>query len=382
MKQMPRAWTLALIVVLIIVFTALEFRPSMPWTPVYNAELTWPRASKAVAAYIDRSTAGPLKFNQERLSKSMPTHNAGTWIIVTHDFEPDSVSLARLCRSVRNGATLCLASRLFDADVRDSFAFSISMCFAYNFWDVGDSTHLPYEGSGDLVPNQRIGVDSIDGWQPIFENDNGVYAAVRPFGKGQVILTNMPDIFTNNALLYEGHDDVLTALLKRLPEGTVTWDQHYKPDGRDDAPLLGVLTAYPGLLFAYWVLVVFGMGTVIINMKRRQRAIPVLPAVMDSAVEFVNQIAMVFWNRRDHRAVARQMLRQFRLHLVRRYRLQSQQIAVSEASLVARYTDCDLYTITRLLQWSETIDHLTTMSEAELQQLHTDLEHFFSLSTP
>jgi hypothetical protein len=117
-------------------------------------------------------------------------------------------------------------------------------------------------------------------------------------------------------------------------------------------------------------------------MKRRQRAIPVLPAIMDSAVEFVNQIAMVFWNRRDHRAVARQMLRQFRLHLVRRYRLQSQQIAVSEARLVARYTDCDLDTITRLLQWSETIDHLTTMSEAELQQLHTDLEHFFSLSTP
>lgn len=380
MRGMSIQWVIALIVVALIALVAIRVQPEMPWDVVYDAERTWPRASKAVVSWIDRTTPGDVQYTTDRFATSLEGAGTQTLFVVTDHFKPDSASLHRLCRSVREGVTLCVSAERYARDVLDSFQVNTTFITAENFW-LADREHQgTYQTSTELLSHRALLINSVDGWQPIFINNNGVYAAIRPFGRGRIVMTTMPMLFTNYALLYQRHGNVLSDLLGYLPSSPVIWDQHYKPAGSRREPMLGVLQRYPGLELAYWVLLVMGVGAVVVNAKRRQRAIPVAKSAPDSSIDFVDHIAMIYWNRRDHRTVVNQQLRQFRLHLVRRHRCLPAQITVSEADHIASITNCDVQVITRLLLLVDTIDKKRTISAAELQTIQTDLEHFYSQS--
>ncbi len=373
-------WVIALIAVALIALIAIRIQPEMSWQVVYDAERTWPRASKAVVSWIDRTTPGDMQYTTDRFAVSLEGAGTQTLFVVTDHFRPDSASLGILCRSVREGVTLCVSAERYARDVLDSFRVNTIFVSADDFWLVDRDHQGTYQASTELLSNRALLIKSYDGWEPIFINNNGVYAAARPFGRGRIVMTTMPLLFTNYALLYQRHGNVLSDLLGYLPSGPVIWDQHYKPAGSRREPMLGVLQRYPGLELAYWVLLAMGVGAVVVNAKRRQRAIPVAKSTPDSSIDFVDHIAMIYWNRRDHRTVVNQQLRQFRMQLVRRHRCLPAQITASEADHIATITNCDVAVITRLLELVDTIDGRRTITAAELRTIHNDLEHFYSQS--
>ena len=369
---------------MMIVASAIRISPPMPWDKIYDANRTWPRASKAVVEYLNQRSNGPIIINTDRLSRSYDLRNDRVWFIVTDEFSPDSLSLTYLYSAIESGAHVCIIASDYSDEVSEKFGVAQSVCYDDEMFIYDEESSDEVVGAKSVVPHRTVYADTLEEeWTSFIECiDEDEFAVHRTIGAGSLIMSTINDAFTNHSLVHANLDEIINAFLERMPNGRIVWDQHYKPKQITETPMLGVLNEYPGLRAAYWLMVFGGCGVVIVNLKRRQRAIPVLPPIPNSAVDFVDQITMVYWNRRDHGAVARQLLRQFRLHLVQRYRIQGNQIVAMEADRISRLTGCDRNVIDHILQHMEALDNNTDLAEAELIELHKNLELFFSLSPP
>jgi len=91
---------------------------------------------------------------------------------------------------------------------------------------------------------------------------------------------------------------------------------------------------------------------------------------------------MIYWNRKAHGAVARQLLRQFRQHCVHRYRLNANQLHIDHADTLHRISGCPLPVVEKILLMVDAVGPTTTITDAQLKDLHHNIALFFSYSPP
>ncbi|HLP27295.1 MAG TPA: hypothetical protein VK147_01565 [Candidatus Didemnitutus sp.] len=383
MRRIPLTWVAVAAVLLVVVLITLRMPPQYSYVRTYKTSSTAPYASRSVFEYLTR-VSGSSRINTDRLAHAMQVGRRETWLFVTDKFEPDSASLVRLCSALRNGMQVVLVAHSFSTSVRDSFNLIIGPNTSSTVYESrNDSWHEVY-GSDSIDSYSSIDGDYFLGtWESFLEDeDDVVLAAVRPFGRGRLVVSTIPDAFTNVALVQLYLDELPQAIFSRMESRPLVWDQHYIPLSIENTAFLAVLNSWPGMHYAYWTLIFTGLGAVLVHARRKQRAIPVLPTHQNSIVAFVDQISMIYWNRKAHGAVARQLLRQFRQHCVHRYRLNASQLHVDHAEDLHRISGCPLLVVERILVMVDAVGPTTTITEAQLKDLHHNIALFFSFSPP
>lgn len=381
--RIPWSWIAISVVLLAVLLVTLRMPPQYSNQRTYKTSSTAPYASKSVYEYLTK-VSGTGRVNDDRLAHSMSVGRHETWLFVTDVFAPDSASLVQLCAALRDGMQVVIAARRFSKSVCDSFNLEFSRNTSGTIYELRDNTWHEIYGSDSITSYSAISGDlDLGGWDSFLEDDyDEVLGVVRAFGSGRLVVSTIPDAFTNVALVHHYLDELPQALINRVESRPLVWDQHYIPQQEDSKPFLAVLNRWPGMLFAYWTLIVTGLGAVLVNARRRQRPIPILPSHRNSVLAFVDQISMIYWNRKAHDAVARQLLRQFRQHCVHRYRMNASQLHVEYAEALHRASGCPLPEVTSILEMVETLERPTTITESELKDLHRNIALFFSYSPP
>lgn len=137
-------------------------------------------------------------------------------------------------------------------------------------------------------------------------------------GMGHITLHAAPLVISNYFLLQPGNRAYLDGIWHSFPPtiSKVYWNSYYKRT--TEAANLGVLLRYPatrwGLSFAIAILLIY----VLFGLKRRQRIIPVVPAVENASVSFVETVGRLYYNRSNHANLAEKMIQHF-LEWVRTY---------------------------------------------------------------
>ncbi|MCE4563005.1 hypothetical protein INQ51_01660 [Maribellus sp. CM-23] len=247
-------------------------------------------------------------------------------LIVTNNFNPDSLDMDFLYRKAGLGADVFIAANYFNEALADSFKFEIKN----KLITVADSvtTLQVWDGSswGESLQFRKNVQSSwfslADSSQaiPLGKGNNNLNFIKIPCGNGNFLLHSAPLVFTNYHTLYNNssYQEQLLGWFS-MPTGTLEWDEYYKPFRIDNRSPLKIILANKSLAAAYWTLLIGLVFYIVTNVLRRQRVIPVLKAKNNLSLDFVQTIGLLYYNQKDHKDLVGKIFAAFLEYINSRY---------------------------------------------------------------
>ncbi len=326
---------------------------------------------------IDRS------FFQEWLDESFED---GSLLVITQNFYPDSLDLSLLFDRVARGNTALIAAENFSQSLVDS----LDIHFAYNFTLKDTVSNLQCLGKNNWGPsfrfdkmstNQWFEIDSVSNAEAIGKSNQKINFIRVPYGDGFFLLHSQPKVFTNFHVLYNDHqyqERVLSWLDSDLKK--LDWDEYYKPFRLEANTPLKVILSIPALRAAYWTLLIGLFLYIISNMRRRQRAIPVVPPKMNLSLDFVQTIGLLYFDTKDHKNLATKMFAVFTEHIHSQYLLRIEQSDAFYKQLAAKSGTPEKL-IRSIFDRHRLIQAKMQITEADLMTFNKEIEQFYQLSS-
>lgn len=202
-------------------------------------------------------------------------------------------------------------------------------------------------------------------------------------GSGAVFIHLAPLAFSNYFILHKNNIDYYKNALAVIPSSVnkVVWNDFYltKPRVRKekDPSWFRVLMKYPsfrwGLLTAIGTLLVF----VLLEMRRKQRIIPAWNRPKNDSLDFVKTIGRLYFDKGDHKNLAKKMGTYFLEHIRNQYKLATHTIDDNFIDAVHGKTGYPLEEINRIVRFIQFVDTAPAISEAQLSDFHKQLELFY-----
>ncbi len=330
------------------------------------------------------------------------------YVFLTRYFRPDDVEAEALLAFVARGNAIFVAAEF----IAEDFASRLGVFVTYNTtytdsslmenFDLADSTRINlvhrrlekkegYFYSRDLLKTSfDVYADSLENLEfhgaygPLKHTVLGTYVDGEPnfirieLGEGQLLLSTAPLAFTNYNLLQDDNADYAYAALSFLPVQTTLWDRYYKPNKSVARTPLRFVLSSPALKTAYY----FGMGLLLMFMlmqiRRKQRVIPVVEAKQNTTVEFAHTMGRLYFNRGDHANLAEKMLAQFRHYVQQRLFLPAHRLQDISVEKVASRTGLENKEIESLISYMQQIEQSEKLDENQLQSLSAKLDAFYA----
>lgn len=203
------------------------------------------------------------------------------------------------------------------------------------------------------------------------------------WGKGKIILHAEPKALSNYFLLTNDNFNYFSNIMKLFPESPehIYWDDYYHNiDYRDDDgsfSTLATIFQYPALkwafLLGFWLLIFY----ILINRKRRQRIIPVIPETKNSSIAFAQAIAGLYLKENDNKAISKKMITYFNEGIRSRYFLNSSQPNENYLQTLSSKSGLELSKIKELYHSINMALQAYMVTDDELLKLNEQIQFFY-----
>ncbi|MDM1044506.1 hypothetical protein HX004_13545 [Myroides sp. 1354] len=120
-------------------------------------------------------------------------------------------------------------------------------------------------------------------------------------GKGELILSSSPLIFTNYYLLNSNNHLYIESVLSYLPLRDLTYMYVLKSgELKESSSLLRFIFANPALKWAWYFFLIGLIVFTLFTAKRRQRIIPIIPPVKNTTVAFTKTVSNLYIQSKDY----------------------------------------------------------------------------------
>lgn len=216
-------------------------------------------------------------------------------------------------------------------------------------------------------------------------NNNGLVNFIRlKTGEGNVYLHLAPIAFTNYFLLHKNNMAYYSQALSVIPASArrVIWDEYYlwklfENANNNDKNILSVLFHYPplkwGLLTAVFIIVIY----VLIEMRRKQRYIPLLSKPANDSLDFVKTIGRLYHDKGDHKNLARKMGLYFLEHVRSKYQLPTGMLDEIFVKTLHQKTGFDEKELQKIVSFIHFTENAPAVSESQLAGFYQQLELFY-----
>ncbi len=323
-------------------------------------------------------------------------------IIVSPYFMPDDNELAKLMDFVKSGNDIFISS-LFIADNAQK-AFKISSTYfdyslLYSSRGEDDTLHISlqpgfakekieYEYPGRKFSNYFIETDTSRAFNLGYDNLDNVNFIKLKAGKGNVFVHQAPLAFSNYFLLYKNnmsyYENAMAFLSKNKKQ--VVWDEYYlnkrfennnsRSDNQEKKGFMSVLFQHRGLKWAFIAALMLLILYVLIEMRRKQRFIPIIKKPANDSLEFVKTIGRLYFDRGDHRNLSRKMSAYFLENIRNRYKLATGQLNenfIKALQFKTGFPEEELKSIVGFINKLER----TNVTDEQLKIFHLKLEEFY-----
>jgi len=141
---------------------------------------------------------------------------------------------------------------------------------------------------------------------------------------------------------------------------------------------MSTLFRYPplkwGLLTAIFTLIVF----VLLEMRRKQRYIPVITRPRNDSLDFVKTIGRLYYDKGDHKNLSRKMSAYFLEHVRNRYKLPTSELNDDFIRNLQFKTGLNESEIKGIVYFIRDMEKAEVISEQQLAYFHKQLESFYS----
>lgn len=210
-------------------------------------------------------------------------------------------------------------------------------------------------------------------------------------GKGNFYLHLSPLTFSNYFLLHKDNLAYYENVLSVLPADVrkIVWDEYYinkkesymrnseDEDSADEDGSLSELFKYPqtkwALLLAIFLLLLY----VLMEMRRKQRYIPVINKPKNESLDFVKTIGRLYYERGDHHNLCRKMASYFLEHVRSRYKIPTGQLNEEFIQKLKFKSGVDEEEIRGIVTFIKKLDSSSAISAKEAADFHKQLENFY-----
>lgn len=339
----------------------------------------------------------PSVFQDQKISKSnltiyelkdslKPNVN---FMSLSQTFAPGKDDVDALLKNVEAGGNAFIAAQYFVSVFADTLKLDTRDYF-YNSEELGfvsrqDSASLTFTNSSFqntyLFPRQNTNnyFDSFDSTRTtiLANNDFDLPVLLRvKWGKGNLILSSTPLVFSNIYLLQQNHTEFAEIVLSHLPKQDVTWTAFYQL-GRMEAgtPLRFILTSEP-LRWAYYISILSLVLFMIFEAKRKQRIIPVIRPLQNTTLEFVGAIGNLYYQNNEHKSIAEKKINFLLEHIRTKYWMSTVKLDDSFIYALARKAGKPEADVRDLFKTIQAVHGKESLSAEELTALNSKIEKF------
>lgn len=364
------------------------------WYPSYNARQTIPYGTLILDELINQLPQKPQLIKTDippYLFLQKDSLAQGTYLLVNSNLYLGENEIDALLNWVKKGNRLFIASRTIDTYLLDTLNLQKEMVYddenfenlhTFNFYNPSlraDSLYtldLSFDNQyfifRDSVPNLATPLGYTD-----FVKDSDSLITDRPnfvktpFGQGEILLSTLPEAFSNYFILHRNNHQYTAGLLSYIDFSKPVYYDQYHINGRiiQTSPLY-VFLRYKNLKWGYYLALITLLVFVIFGGKRRQRWIKTIKPLQNQTLHFIETISHHLFEKKQHHTVARLLYQHFCYFSRTRLQLEPQPANETYTHLLAEKTgmsDEKIQTLNALLVKAEN-GKLT--HEAELKKLH------------
>jgi hypothetical protein len=210
-------------------------------------------------------------------------------------------------------------------------------------------------------------------------------------GQGNIYLHLAPMAFSNYFLLHKSNMRYYENVLSVIKPGVtkVLWDEYYlnkkrlSSDRKNDDNKKGwfaSLMAYPSFRAGFWTLIGFLVLYVLLEMRRKQRVIPVITKPKNDSLDFVKTIGRLYYEKNDHKNLSKKMAAYFLEHIRSRYKLPTNRLDEEFIKKLQYKSDYDEKELLKIVSFINFIDDAPGISDSQLAGFHKQLEAFYKVS--
>jgi len=204
-------------------------------------------------------------------------------------------------------------------------------------------------------------------------------------GTGNMYLHLAPIAFTNYFLLknrnYEYFEDVMSLIPS--DKKRIVWDEYYllkrTADRQDEKK--GWLKAFLQHESLKWALITALLTLLLytlIEMRRKQRPIPVITKPRNDSMDFVRTIGRLYYDKGDHRNLTKKMSAYFLEHIRNRYKIPTTYLNEDFVETLHFKTGVPVQEIRNIVEFIQAMENADKITDRQLAYFHKQLESFYS----
>jgi hypothetical protein len=204
-------------------------------------------------------------------------------------------------------------------------------------------------------------------------------------GKGNFYIHLSPMAFSNYFILHKNNFDYYEKALSVInPDVTkVMWDEYYlNKKSSDNNPAkkkswIAVLFRYPSLKAALLTAIFALLLYVLLEMRRKQRIIPVQSKPRNDSLDFVKTIGRLYYDKGDHKNLCRKMGAYFLEHVRNKYKLPTGSLEDEFVKNLQYKSGAEESEIRGIISFIKYLDEAESIDNKQLINFHKDLESFY-----
>ena len=265
--------------------------------------------------FPDQTTTHSRNTLYELEADLSPTANV---LIMAEQFAPDSLDASVLLQHAEQGGHALVAASFYYGYWADTLNLDVATRAVLPLPDDTPTDSLP-ERTYDQT--YFTAYDTARTTVLAYDEDQHPVLLRTQWGEGFFILSSTPYQFTNYFLLREAGATTTARTLSFLPVQDVYWTAYYQTGRMEASTPLRYVLSEPPLRWALYLLLAGLSLFILLESKRKQRAIPVVQPPANTTLEFVGTISNLFLRTRDHQNIAEKKIHYFFDELRTRYRL-------------------------------------------------------------
>lgn len=392
-------WYIIIILAILALYIYAEYKRPTPidWTESFRS-----RDKIPFGTFVLHKEAKSL-FGTSLINVSEPLYDhmngnedsGEVYVVIAGGLKTSKADEDELLNYVSNGNTVFLSASSFTSRLEDTLGFSHE---EYYFPDSAEK-YLP---AVSLV-NPEFSYDSafslanhaVDGHFSKFDTSKSLVLGMTSFnkvnflrmniGEGQLYIHAAPKVFTNYFILSENNASYVEGVFAYLPKvpDLLLWDDFYSGgrygDGQsieNSDSFLRVILSKPALRNAYLVALAAILLYLIFQSKRRQRIIPIALPVRNATLDFVETIAGVYYNQKNHLNIALKKVTYLLDHIRTNYGLQTQTLDDTFIEQLSARSGVEREVVSAMVQQIHMLRASTYISGQELLQFSKAADEF------
>lgn len=376
---------------LFIIIAALNYFSPKPldWTPSWRKNDANPYGAKALFKllpnYYKVSDIEVLNMapNSTTLELDKITHYIS---IGSTQYSQTKYELKALETIANTGGTVFLSHESFSPNLLDTLELKSGNVFLdtlHNYSEVilnftGKNLRSP---AGYTLKSSECmnDFDSIPSTATVLaRNNRGKPVLIQmPLGKGKLILSSTPYIFTNYFLFKDNNVDYIEKTFSFIGKADkIYWDEYYKTPILNEQSSLKVLLGNEGFKRA-WYLSLILIGIFILFMsKRKQKSIPIIQAPINTSLEFTKTIGRLYFNQANHKNLTDKKINYFFEKVRLTYHISTENLDENFIHILSEKSGYSLEKTEILIKHIHQLKRATSVNEKTLQTLHSQMEDF------